>query len=249
LVFSVSAAPRAGEGGGEAKPAKKKPAKPDPKPTPEEATKIAGFIKDLGSEKPAVREKAKRGLLGIGKPALGALREARKSKDIEVSTSAKALIKAIRRRSEVLISRVGSGKLGTQQITITTRVETVIVDGSADEASVTIMPEVGRQQLYRAANWDEFKKKHPKIWTDYADPALDEKKQGKLLVNATFKALRPELIKKLAKALGRKPTDEEIKTWTAQLRKQLVDAYVHGKTPAKGKPASSGSGPQLQPLE
>jgi hypothetical protein len=232
------------------KPRPKRPAKRHPAPTPAQAKSIAGFIKDLAAERPGTRERGKRGLLEIGKPALGALRRAKKSPDVEVATTAADLIKLIEKRSQVIISRVGGGKLGTRQVTVTTMIETFIVDGSADGVSVQIIPAKGEEKVYKAADWAEFKTKHPKIWKGYADIALDEKKQGQLMVEISLKALRPTLVKKLTAAYGRAPTEKELAEWTAKVRSQLEDAYVHKKKSDPEAPrAKPGGGPALVPLE
>jgi len=65
---------------------------------------IARLIKQLGDETWDVREAAQKRLLKIGKPAVPALKAAAQSKDLEVATRAKAILKKV----------LGQGWLGVE---------------------------------------------------------------------------------------------------------------------------------------
>ncbi len=80
----------------------------DPK-KPNKKVVIQSLIKKLGSNRYAIREKARLELEKIGMPALKALREASKSKDLEVSQTAGKLVKKLEQQiitSDLLTPRM-----------------------------------------------------------------------------------------------------------------------------------------------
>jgi len=87
-LAALLAAP--GARGGEAE--EPKPKAEAPKLSAEESARLAGLIKQLGSDEWKDREAASGEIEKLGKKALPALEEAAKSSDAEISTRAKALI-------------------------------------------------------------------------------------------------------------------------------------------------------------
>lgn len=69
--------------------------------------RIAGFIRDLGSDDWEVRERATAGLIGTGRAALPPLRESARSGDLEVSSRARAAIAEIEKNHASRHSLVG----------------------------------------------------------------------------------------------------------------------------------------------
>ena len=70
------------------------------------ATAIKKLIQQLGDDRFAVRENAHAALIAIGRPALPALLEARKSEDIEVRHRAEVILEAIRTSLPVLLENL-----------------------------------------------------------------------------------------------------------------------------------------------
>ncbi len=66
-----------------------------PKPGPDVDARVAELIKGLGAANFSAREKASKGLVAIGKPALGQLKEAMKNPDPEVASRAETVAEEI----------------------------------------------------------------------------------------------------------------------------------------------------------
>ena len=76
-------------------------------PTAAEKVKIDKLVAQLGSDTYAVREAAQKGLIKIGPPAMAGLSAAVRSNDLEVRTRARAALKAIWHKQEILVKDLG----------------------------------------------------------------------------------------------------------------------------------------------
>ena len=246
--------------GGE-KPGGKKVEKPvDPEPTPEMAAKIAKLIGDLGSEKFAVREAARKGLVSIGRQALPALRAAAKSKDPEVAGAARKLIATIegaKGRSTVKVTIKGSREKGDFEISVLSSVDTVTVRDFKEAFAVEIKPADGKLALYSEPTKAAFEKKHPEIWAKYAEPILDTEHPDRAVQEAKVRELLPQFTRKFVEVRKREPKPEELAGMEKLLREKLAKLLKNKKTvvgePAvkkAPKPVESPrrSGPVLVPL-
>jgi len=95
--------------------------------------RIAELIKQLGSDKFALREKAQHDLEGIGMPALGQLREAAKHSDLEIARRSRELLKTI------------EDKVAVEMLLVAKKVKFSLKDTSGDVA----MWELQKQSDYQ----------------------------------------------------------------------------------------------------
>ncbi len=236
----------------------------DPEPTPKMKARIAKLIKDLGSEKPEVRDAARKALVSVGRQALPALRAAAKSKDAEVADAATKLISKIegaKARSTVKITSKGSREKGNFEITVFSSVDTVTVRDFKEAFALEIKPADGKIALYAEPDKEKFKKKYPKMWAKYAEPILDTENPDRAVKEAMVRELMPQFRRKYLEIRKREPKPEELAAMEKLVREKL-DKLLKKKrtvieTPIVKKPAPEpvksprrrSSGPVLVPLD
>lgn len=235
----------------------------DPEPTPEMKVRIAKLIKELASEKPEVRDAARKGLVAIGRQALPALRAAAKSADAEVASTAKQLISRIegaKARSTVKITSKGSREKGNLEITVFSSVDIVTVRDFKEAFALQLKPADGKLALYAEPSKEKFKKKYPKLWAMYAEPILDTDNPDRAVKEAMVRELMPQFRRKYLEVRKREPTPEELAAMEKQVRDKLDELLKKKKTivekpvkkpapePVKS-PRRTGGGPALVPLD
>lgn len=108
----------------------------------QDGTRIADLVKKLGSDDFEQRQKADKELRKIGKAAIPHLEEAARSKDLEVASRARAILRAL---------RGGARASDTIRLTIESdRIELRIGD-----------------KVYRAESAEEFRKNYPEVYDRY----------------------------------------------------------------------------------
>ncbi len=257
----------AGEKTAAGKPKKRVEKPVDPEPAPELRKRIAGLIKDLSSEVYTTRKAASDALLEVGRSALAQLRAAAKSDDFETAEAANKLIAGIegdRGRSTIKITTKGSREKGNFEISLISSMETVTVRDFEATFAVAVKPADGTLRLYSEPDKEEFRKKHPEVWKEYAEALLDEKLHEDAIKLAMVRELMPQVLRQWDKVRKRAPNPEEIKAMKKMVREKLDKLFkkkvtVSGeaetakpKNPARPKSPrreSPAAGPQLVPLE
>ncbi len=222
----------------------------------EPAGDVAAMIKDLSSSKYEVREAARRGLLVAGKSAIPALEKAAEGGG-ETALSARSIIDALKKGSQLLITVPRKLEAGRTDLMITTPLESLRVVAGADGASVDVIPPGGQHHEYRSEGVEKFQVEHPEAWRRYLQPALTTEGLNGLIAEAMLRVLKKQLEDKFRKALGREPTAEELRPYEERLRGQIEARLgLKKKGPAgPGQPEppvvkpNPGRGPQLTPLE
>lgn len=243
------------------------PQPPDPEATPELRARIDALIRDLASERFEVRTEAKKGLVIIGRPALGALRAASSHKDQEVADAARKLIAEIeggKARTTVKVKSSGSRQAGTYEISVISSVDTVTVRDFKDAFGVEIKSAEGKVTLLSEPTRAEFARKHPEVWTRYAEPILDEANPDRAVKEAMVREVMPQVVRQFVKVRGTEPKPEELAELEKMVREKLDKAFEKrttvpadpGRPPAgeEKKPPESprrgpSSGPELKPLD
>jgi len=210
----------------------------DPTPTPEQAAEIVKLIAELGSAKHDVREAARKRLLEAGRPALAALREASRSKDLEVATSSARLVEDIEKnaRARVRIKVLRPDGSGEREIILETSESTVTVRENKKEFAVAVERPGGAAEVSSAPNRKEFRRKFPEAWKRWAEPALDASDPDRLAVEAMVRQLLPQIIATFTKQYGREPTLEEKAEAEKLLREETRKSLEANRPKAAGKP-------------
>lgn len=257
--------PRETESKGDKEDNGDKVAKPvDPEPTPEQRREIAKHIRDLASEVYATRKAASGALLRIGRPALAQLRAAARSDDFEKSEAARALIARIegkRGRSTVKITTSGSREKGNYEISLISSMETVTVRDFKAAFAVSVKPAAGKLRLYSEPSREDFRKKHPGVWKEYAADLIEEQRHDEAIKGAMVRELMPQVLRQFRKVRKRAPRAKELAAMKKMIREKLEKLFkkkVHvsadpGKseqaTPRAPRREPAASGPKLVPLE
>jgi len=213
----------------------------DPVPTPEQAAEIAKLIPELGGAKYEGREAARKRLLEVGAPALAALRQASRSKDLEVATSSARLVEDIGKhaRAHVRIKVLRPSESGEREIILETSESTVTVRETKKEFTVAVQRAQGAAEILLAPTREEFQKKFPEAWKRWAEPALDASDPDKLAVEAMARQLMPEIIAAYVKQNGIQPSAEEKAEAEKFLREELRKALeAHRAEKAPKDPAA-----------
>ena len=214
---------------------------------------VAAMIKDLSSSQYEVREAARRGLLAAGQSAIPALEKVADGGG-ETALSAKSIIDAVKKGSQLLITVPRKLDPGCTDLMITTPLESLRVVAGPDGASVDVIPPGGQHREYRSDSVEKFQVEHGEAWKRYLQPALSTEGLNGLIAEAMLRVLRKQLEEKFRKALGREPTAEELRPYEKQLRGQ-IEARLGLKKEGPGEPKppvvkqNPGGGPQLTPLE
>jgi len=231
------------------------PQVPDPEVTPELRARIEALIRGLGAEKFDDRQAAREGLLAVGRPALAALRAATASRDPEVADAARKLVAEIeggKARTTVKVARSGSRQAGNLEIAVTSSVDKVTVRDFKGAFSVAVEPVGGKAALYSEPTREEFVRKHPELWSKYAEPALDETDSERAVKEAMVRELIPQARGQFLKAHEREPKPEELAALEKLIREKLEQAFkkradVRGQPPAEEKKDPPVVAPRRQP--
>lgn len=164
-----------------------KQSQPATAPSTRPADSIDALVKQLGDENFHVRRDATRKLREIGKPALEALKQARKSPDLDLQSRADQLVREIERPVDdsPVPQPTGRGRYSTTSSTInghrtievneigrTIHIDempgslTMVITGSIDGKEVT--------RHYQAQNADQLKSEHPAAYELYKQIALND---------------------------------------------------------------------------
>jgi hypothetical protein len=241
---------------------------PDPEPNPELAARIAELVKELSAEKYEQRAAAADELKRIGRPALAALRAAQDSGDAEVAETARRLIAEIeggKVRTTVKLTVKGTPGAGDHEVIVTSSVDTVTVRDLKEAFAVEIKPARGELQLYSEPDRASFRKKHPEIWSRYAEPALDTEHPERAVMEAMIRETMAQVRRQFHEKTGREATAKELAALERQARKIITDTFARqgigtrdvpagedGKkipSPPAEQPDDGRSGPGLTPLE
>jgi hypothetical protein len=208
----------------------------------DDADRIARLVKQLGSTRFAERDRAKRELESLGPAALNALREAAKSKDLETSRRAGALVKKMEEKIDL------ANLLTPKRVRLNVK-EASVIDAVADLA---------RQSGYSIeVAGDRTALGKRKITLDTGDTsfwrALDQLCQKAGLVETAISYARPRTlpafeIQPVPAAPPPLPLPpRQLQRGGAQLRIELKVEAVQLAAPAQAQPAQAAKPVPVQP--